>query len=157
MSKIMSNHLVEPLHQWIFKKNCSFTPRQVGLFYIAQATFSLFVASFFLFQGVWIVLPFTFLELIVLAFALLMYARHATDFEVITLKKGQLEIETSVAGINQLMVFNSSWVQLSSQLTDKKMIRIGYQGKTFDIGKFLHASLREDFLRELQRYLRLST
>ncbi len=153
----MSNHLVVPLHQWIFKKNCSFTPRQVLLFYIAQATFSLLVAGFFLIQGIWIVLPFTFLELVVLAFALLLYARHATDFEVITLKKGQLEIEISEAGKNRLMVFNSSWVQLSHMLTDKKMIRIGYQGKTIEIGKFLHASLREDFLRELQRYLRLST
>jgi uncharacterized membrane protein len=154
---MISHTFAPPLHQWIFRKNCSFTPRQVGLFYIAQSSFSLFVAIFFLIQGIWIVLPFTILELIVLAVALMIYARHATDFESIILKQGQLEIETSIAGKNELIILNSAWVQLSSMLTDKKMIQMRYQGKTIEIGRYLHASLREAFLRDFQRHLRLSS
>jgi len=140
--------------QWLFKKNCSFTPKQVGIFYLAQSTLSLIVASFFLYQGVWLILPFTLLELAVLAIALLIYARHATDYERIDIRQGELLVETSNAGKVMQFVFNSSWVRVDSVLNSQKLISINYQGQVLEIGRFIHVSLRKNFLIEFAQALR---
>ena len=140
--------------RWVFKKNCSFTPKQVGLFYLAQSSLSLIVAGFFLSQGVWLVLPFTILELVVLGIALLIYARHATDYECITLNTGELVIETSSAGSVKKLVFNPSWVRLERLLSPRKLIALMYQGQKVEIGQFMHVSLRNEFLQELRQELK---
>ena len=140
--------------QWLFKKNCSFTPKQVGIFYLAQSTLSLIVASFFLYQGVWLILPFTLLELAVLAIALLIYARHATDYERIDIRQGELLVETSNAGKVMQFVFNPSWVRVDSVLNSQKLISINYQGQVLEIGRFIHVSLRKNFLIEFAQVLR---
>jgi uncharacterized membrane protein len=142
--------------QWLFKKNCSFTPKQVGIFYLAQSTLSLIVASFFLYQGVWLVLPFTLLELVVLALALLIYARHATDYERIDIRQGELLVETSNAGRVMQFVFNTSWVRVDGVLNSQKLISINYQGQVLEIGHFMHVSLRNNFLLEFAQALRKS-
>ena len=140
--------------QWLFKKNCSFTPKQVGIFYLAQSTLSLIVASFFLYQGVWLILPFTLLELAVLAIALLIYARHATDYERIDIRQGELLVETSNAGKVMQFVFNPSWVRVDSVLNSQKLISINYQGQVLEVGRFIHVSLRKNFLIEFAQALR---
>ncbi|WP_281971266.1 MULTISPECIES: DUF2244 domain-containing protein [unclassified Polynucleobacter] len=140
--------------RWVFKKNCSFTPKQVGLFYLAQSSLSLIVAGFFLSQGVWLVLPFTILELVVLGIALLIYARHATDYECITLNTGELVIETSSAGSVKRQVFNPTWVRLERLLSPRKLIALVYQGQNVEIGQFMHVSLRNEFLQELRQELK---
>ena len=140
--------------QWLFKKNCSFTPKQVGIFYLAQSTLSLIVASFFLYQGVWLILPFTLLELAVLAIALLIYARHATDYEKIDIRQGELLVETSNAGKVMQFVFNPSWVRVDSVLNSQKLISINYQGQVLEVGRFIHVSLRKNFLVEFAQALR---
>ena len=140
--------------QWLFKRNCSFTPKQVGIFYLAQSTFSLIVASFFLYQGVWLILPFTLLELAVLAIALLIYARHATDYEKIDIRQGELLVETSSAGKVMQFVFNPSWVRVDSVLNSQKLISINYQGQVLEVGRFIHVSLRKNFLIEFAQALR---
>ena len=140
--------------QWLFKKNCSFTPKQVGIFYLAQSTLSLIVASFFLYQGVWLILPFTLLELAVLAIALLIYARHATDYEKIDIRQGELLVETSNAGKVMQFVFNPSWVRVDSVLNSQKLRSINYQGQVLEVGRFIHVSLRKNFLVEFAQALR---
>ena len=140
--------------QWLFKKNCSFTPEQVGIFYLAQSILSLIVASFFLYQGVWLILPFTLLELAVLAIALLIYARHATDYEKIDIRQGELLVETSNAGKVMQFVFNPSWVRVDSVLNSQKLISINYQGQVLEVGRFIHVSLRKNFLVEFAQALR---
>jgi uncharacterized membrane protein len=153
---MQENHQeIGPVGQtWVFKKNCSFSPKQVGLFYLAQSTFSLLVAGGFLFQGIWQILPFTFLELFVLAIALLMYAKHATDYEEITLKRDELIIQTSYAGNCITRNWNPAWVRLNRMLTKNKLIELSYQNEKLELGQFIHASLREDFLYDLQQSFR---
>ena len=140
--------------QWLFKKNCSFTPKQVGIFYLAQSILSLIVASFFLYQGIWLVLPFTLLELIVLAIALLIYARHATDYERIAIRPGELLVEKSNAGKVVQFVFNPSWVRVDNVLSSQKLISVKYQGQVIEIGRFIHVSLRQNFLIDFAQALR---
>jgi uncharacterized membrane protein len=126
----------------------------VGLFYLAQSIFSLIVASFFLVQGIWLILPFTLLELIVLGVALLIYAKHATDYEEILLNKEALVIVRSDA--NRINTFKASllWVKLSKELTAKKLIGVEYMGQVVEIGKFIHLHKRDAFRMQLANSLR---
>ncbi len=142
------------LVRWIFKKNCSFTPKQVGLFYLAQSIFSLIVASFFLIQGIWLILPFTILELVVLGVALLMYARHATDYEEVLLSNQTLVIIRSDANSVNTISANLLWVKLANELTVKKLIGIEYKGEVIEIGKFIHLHKRDEFRMQLATSLK---
>ncbi|NCY00950.1 MAG: DUF2244 domain-containing protein [Burkholderiaceae bacterium] len=64
------------MRTWHMKRNCSFTPKQVGYFYLSMLMFSSLIATYFLVQGIWMILPFTIIELTALGIALLIYARH---------------------------------------------------------------------------------
>ncbi len=84
-------------HDWLMKRNCSLSPRQVGWFYLSIFTVSLAIALFFAVQGSWLVLPFAGLDLLGLGIALLVYARHATDYERVSINDGVLVVETASA------------------------------------------------------------
>jgi uncharacterized membrane protein len=86
--------LLEEKRVWMMRRNCSFSPKQLGLFYLAQSLFALIVASFFWWRGVWLVMPFTLIELSVLAILLLIYARHTSDYESVKLENGFIEVQS---------------------------------------------------------------
>jgi uncharacterized membrane protein len=132
------------------RRNCSFTPKQLGLFYLAQSVFALLVASFFWFRGVRFVMPFTLVELVILAIALVVYARHTTDYESLKISEGFCEIESCHAGYRQRHRWNALWVTLSPDLNERDLIVLSYQGKQHYIGRFLTVTQRRKFLKELQ-------
>lgn len=143
-----SLHGVE--RHWLMRRNCSFTPKQLGLFYLAQSVFALLVASFFWFRGVRFVMPFTLVELVILAIALVVYARHTTDYESLKFSEGVFEIESSHKGDRQHHRWNALWVTLSPDLNQRDLIVLSYQGKQHHIGRFLTVAQRRKFLKELQ-------
>ena len=69
--------------QWVLRRNCSITPGQLGGFYLSMCVVSLLIALGFAWHGAPVVLYFAGIELLVLAAALLVYARHATDADTI--------------------------------------------------------------------------
>lgn len=135
---------------WLMRRNCSFTPKQLGLFYLAQSAFALLVAIFFLWRGVPFILPFTLIELLVLAIALLIYARHTTDLEFVGFDQGMLEIRTINSGFEKNYRWNPEWVVVLPHLNVRQLLVLRYQGKEVELGKFIHISKRENFLKELQ-------
>ena len=139
--------------RWTFKRNCSFTPKQVGLFYLSQVCFALIVAIFFYARGVWIVLPFTLIVLFVLAVALLIYARHATDFESIIIDGSSLIVIIKNGLKQERYDWNISWVKVNSELSRTDLIVMSYQGKECELGRFIHVSQRQSFLSELKSRL----
>jgi uncharacterized membrane protein len=141
---------------WLFKRNCSFTPKQVGLFYLAQSSFALFVATFFYLRGVWVVLIFTIAVLIVLAIALLIYARHTTDFESIDITGQTLVIRIANGSNIKTFEWNLSWVYVSPRLTDKHLVLMSYRGVECLLGGLLPAYKRQPFLSELKEAIRIS-
>lgn len=79
------------------------SPRQLGIAYLAVCTMSLLVAAFFTANGAWYILGFSLLELLCVGAAFLLYARHATDREHISLADGCLLIE--VVQVEQVRQF----------------------------------------------------
>ena len=79
--------------QWVMKRNCSITPRDMMIVYLSLCAVSLAIAGGFWWVGAPTVMAFAGLELVLLGVALAVYARHATDCETITLAGRELAIE----------------------------------------------------------------
>ena len=99
---------------WLMKRNCSLSPRRVGWFYLSIVCISFAIALLIAWWGYWLVLPFAGLDLIGLGIALLVYARHAVDYERVSLAGGKLVVETASAGKVSRQEFNPHWVRVES-------------------------------------------
>ena len=84
--------------RWHLVRNCSITPRQLGVLYVSLCAVSTVIGAGFRFQGASLVAPFAVLELLAVGIAFLIYARHATDGERVLLAQGCLEVEVEQAG-----------------------------------------------------------
>ena len=84
--------------QWFLRRNCSVTPRQLFWVFLSLCAISLGIGTFFWMKGATLVLPFASLELLAVAVAFVVYARHATDGERILLRGTQLVVEFENGG-----------------------------------------------------------
>lgn len=136
------------------RRNCSVTPAQLTGAFAGLCVLSLAVAVFFWTQGATLVLPFAMLELLAMALALLVYARHATDGERITLSDRQLVVEQETAGQMVRCEFAREWVQVEPRRDASHLIEVWGGGHCITVGRYLRADLRPLLAQEIRRALR---
>jgi uncharacterized membrane protein len=141
------------MRTWLMKRNCSFSPKQVGIFYVSIVCFSLLVASFFLFIGVWMIIIFTTIEILALTIALYIYTRHALDYEKLTIVGKQLLFERSWGGKLQQHEFNTVWTRVVPTGKAGRDLALKSANKEVVIGFFIGVNERQQFEKELARYL----
>jgi uncharacterized membrane protein len=140
--------------RWILRRNCSVTPRQLGGIFVFLSGVSLAVALFFYSRGAWLVLPFTAAELVALAVAFLVFARHATDGEIISVHNGRLVVEVENAGRLQRVEFWGRGVQVDPQVVGDRLVAVHGGGQTAMVGRFLNPAWRPLLASELRQALR---
>src|SRR5438270_13892551 len=84
-SSLRFGRLGESSAQWLLRRNCSMTPGQLVAFYVSLCAWSLAIAGAFWWRGATLVMPFAGIELLAVAAALVVYARHAGDRERVVL------------------------------------------------------------------------
>jgi uncharacterized membrane protein len=136
------------------KRNCSFSPRQVGYFYLSMFLFSSLIATYFLLHGVWMILIFTVIELTVLGIALIIYARHALDYESIAIDGTSLRVEKNIGGKLERHEFNTRWMTLKQEEDGKRLIRVEERDKELPIGLFVPLDARPQFYKDLRQQIR---
>ena len=141
--------------QWLLKRHCSLKPAQLGWFYLSLCVLSLAIAGFFWLQGATMVMPFAWLELVVVGVAFLVYARHASDGEKIVLQGGQLVVELETAGRTQRAEFNRDWVRVEPRHGDGSLIEASCQGRSVQVGRHVRPELRPALAREIRFALRV--
>ena len=139
---------------WFLKRNCSVTPAQLGCTYAMLCAVSLGVGGFFWFQGAPLVMPFACLELIAVGSAFVVYARHATDGEKISLQGAQLVVELENSGRRVRSEFNRDWVRVEPQAGDGSLIELSGQGRKVQVGRYVRPELRAVLAREIRMALR---
>ena len=160
--------------QWVLRRNCSLTPGQLGGFYLSMCLVSLIIAAGFAINGAPVVLWFPSrtlprashylrqlalkagIELVLLAMALLVYARHAGDADTVTLMGQSLTVEQSCGAVCTSTRFRTPWLSVEPLNGDGSLIELAGQGQTVRIGRFLRPEARADFARELRAALRAS-
>lgn len=143
-----------PSAQWLLKRNCSITPRQMLAFYGSLCVLSLAIATVFWVHGASLVMPFATLELVVLGAALLLFSRHATDRETIRLLPGSLTVEHVLGHHVERAEFAPAWVRVEPQYGAGSLIEISGQGQRIAIGRFVRPELRRQLADELRGALR---
>jgi uncharacterized membrane protein len=140
--------------RWVLRRNCSASPRQLLGFYLSMCVVSLGFATAFALSGAPVVLVFAGLELAVLGGALLVYARHATDADTVTLCGPELEVEQMHGGVLRTTCFRAEWVTVEPARDDGSLVELSGQGQRVHIGRFLRPEMRAPLARELRTALR---
>jgi uncharacterized membrane protein len=135
--------------RWHLARNCSIAPTQLGALYASLCLISTVIGIGFWLQGAPLVAPFAALELVVVGAAFLLYARHATDREHISLAPGQLEVEIERGGEVRRTVFTLQWVRVHVPPTPTSLIEVTGQGQTVRVGRHVRPELRAALAKEL--------
>lgn len=138
---------------WFLRRNCSVTPKQMGLFFLSVCVVSIGIAAWFWSLGAHLVLPFAFAEMLVLATALFVFARHATDGERITLQGAQLVVELESAGRLSRAEFNRDRVRVEPGAGEHSLIELSGQGRRVAVGRYVRPELRPALAREIRMAL----
>jgi uncharacterized membrane protein len=115
---------------------------------------SLGIAAWFWMQGATLVMPFAWLELIAVGAALILYARHATDFEAIRLRAGRLTVEHASGRTTHRAEFAPAWVRIEPEHGDGSLVELSGQGQRIAVGRFVRPELRRQLADELRWALR---
>lgn len=140
--------------QWLQKRNCSLTPRQLGLFYLSLSAVSLLIGVFFFLQGAPFVLFFTGVELLAVGVALAVFARHAGDRETLTLVGRSLQVEQCVGPRVKRTEFPADCLHVEPARGQGSLVQLSGRGQQVRVGRFLRPELRGAFARELRHALR---
>lgn len=146
-----------PKHEWLLKRNCSMSPRQVAIAYGMLCLFTFAIASAFALHGMWVVLAYAVLETCGLAFALLHYARHATDQEHISLSDSCLLVERCQAGTCEQVRLDPYWTRIGLPTRRRTLIQLESRGVKVEVGSFVSEELRRKVADELRAQLRATS
>ncbi len=135
------------------RRNCSVTPMQLLSLFATLALLSLGIAVFFWWQGALLVLPFTLLELLALGVAFRVYARHATDGEVVDLQADGLRVQREEAGVVTTDWFEPSQVRIGLPEKPSDLIAIRAGRRELRLGRHVRPEVRRVLGREIRKAL----
>lgn len=145
-----------PAYEWVLKRNCSLTPKRLLLVFTLLGALPLAIGCAFWLQGAPLVMPFASAELLAVATALLVYARHAADNERIALADGRLTVEHTNGLRVQRVSLQPAWVRVEPKQDDRSLIELSGQGQRVAVGRFVRPELRAQLAEELRAALRRS-
>lgn len=140
--------------QWLLKRNCSIAPRQLGAVYAALCLVSMLISGFFFARGATLILAFAVIELLAVGAALLVFARHAADREVLTLVGRQLQVEQCFGSRVARTDFAADWLTVEPAAGQGSLVQLSGRGQSVQVGRLLRPELRSSFARELRTALR---
>lgn len=145
-------------HDWLLKRNCSLSPRQLAFAYAVLCVIALAVAAlFFLLYRAWFVFVFTALEIAAVVLAYFQYARHVTDHEHIALLDGCLLVERVEAGRVVQTRLDPYWTRVASPTRMQDLIGLEARGVRVEVGRFVNGAIRRQIAQELRSELRSDT
>jgi len=146
----------EPEFCVVARWNLSLPARDRWRIFGVLATFSLLLASAFVAAGAWPVLPYSVLELAVLAFAFRYFERRATSWERLTVSGDRVIVERGAKGALTRREWNRRWLRVET--SDARLGRAGrlylcFGRERWEFGDALPQEAREAVARDLKRLL----
>jgi len=122
--------------------NCSMTWKQLMTVFYIMVAISLMIAGFFAVIGIWAVLPFAGLEMMILWFALYCVSRKGSKRELIDIQQGRFFLHVEQCGVQQDYQWYLPWVNVELQAmrfdVEKKRLIIRYKDERIEIANGLH-------------------
>lgn len=140
--------------EWVLKRNCSISPRQLMAVYASLCVVSFSIASCFWAHGARVVMFFAWVELLGVAAAMLLYARHAADRERIALQSSRLVVERRDGSRTERVEFDPHRVRVERPVHADALILLSGCGRSVEIGRHVRPGLRARLADELRTALR---
>jgi uncharacterized membrane protein len=140
--------------QWVLARNCSITPRRLGLVYLSLCLVAAALSAGFWWQGAPLVSAFAGLEILAVGAALLAYARHAGDREVLTLAGRSLAVEQRLGSRVERTDLECAWLSVEPAAGQGSLVELKARGRRVRVGRFLRPEVRGAFAQELRRAVR---
>lgn len=140
--------------QWVLARNCSITPRQLIFVYLSLCAVSATIALGFWWQGAPAVAAFAGAELVGLAVAMVIFARHACDRETITLDQHHLAVEHQCGSSVRREQFRVEWVRVEPVAGEGSLVEFAGEGRSARVGRYVRAGQRAELAHEIRRALR---
>lgn len=140
--------------QWVLRRNCSITPRQLMAVYLSLCALAAVISAGFWLQGARVVTAFAGVELVCVGVALLVYARHAGDREVLTLAGRSLAVEQCHGSRVERADFEADWLKVEPVAGQGSLVELSARGQSMRVGRFLRPEVRAAFAQELRRAVR---
>lgn len=144
----------EDSYRIVLSPNCSITWRELVVFYLFTCVIAMAVGLFFTLQGMWLVLPFSGLEMLALGIGLYVTSRRVHRKEVITMDRDRTRIEKGVQRVAQSWEFKTPWVRIIDEPTGARnparRLAIGMHGAVVEVGSFLAKSEKDELAFQLK-------
>jgi uncharacterized membrane protein len=129
-------------YRLVLAPNRSMCWRELGLFYLFMCLLALAIGLFFALQGLWLVLPFSGLEMLVLGFALTIVSHKTNRRQVITFNNSKVRIEKGAYRCEQSWEFKAARVRLQYSVKDeinsRQKLELGAHDNYVEVGEFLN-------------------
>jgi uncharacterized membrane protein len=142
-----------PCHEWVFKRNCAMSPKQLGLALGFLALISVAVAGGFWWVGVKWVVFFTAVEWIALLSATWWYLRHASDRERVVVEANRLLVEHEIAGAVHRLTFGPIGLEIQAPCKEQPLVRILGPGQATSVGRHIRPEGRHQLAVQLRQWL----
>jgi uncharacterized membrane protein len=139
--------------EWILKKNCSITPKQLAQAYMALCGASFLVAGYFFIRGAWVVMAFATIEMAAVAAAFIYFGRHANDRECISLGEAGLIVELIEAEQSRQFRMDPFRTRVAIPRPTQRLIGLEANDERVEVGRYLPERRRREFAQELSREL----
>ncbi len=136
---------------WKLLRNCALEPRQLAVAYGLLCLLSLLVGLGFAVVGAALILVFAGLEVVAVGVAMLLWARHAGDGEVITLCNNVVRVQRNVGPKVDVTELSAPWIRVDANARNVTL-RAGDQRIT--VGGHARYACRAAFAEELRQALR---
>ena len=141
-------------YRFVLAPNCSISWPELRLFYAATCALALIIATVFTLGGLWLVIPFSGLEMLVLGIALYHTSRKVHRREVITLDRRRVRIEKGVRRVDESWEFETAGTRLIDEAEKpgegRRRLVLSARGKRVEIGDFLDYPEKEALAFQLK-------
>jgi uncharacterized membrane protein len=144
-------HIVlRPNRSWSWRAN-------VGLV-ATLAVISTAIGIAFMFQGMWLILPFNLLEVGIVYLCLRYLLRRTRQQEVITFTDDEVRVACGAAEPETVTTFDRHWTQIHvvpGRYRERRRIAIRSRAQQQDIGSFLNEEDQKRLVQELRHLVHL--
>lgn len=151
---VQEDALARPMY-FVIRPNSSLSWRGNQLFFAGMAAVSFTIAGGFAWLGLWPVLPFAGLEMLILAFALYRCALRAEDREIVSIGADTIEVTVERRRLERRFRFNRVWARLVLIRAAHRGCRIVIRshGREVEIGACLTDGERRQLANAIRRVL----
>lgn len=142
--------------EFVCRRNCSIGPAALAGVFASMIALAFAFGIAFALHGPWLILPFAGLELAAVAAAFAYCARHAGDFERVTLDAGQVVVETGCGSRRATQTFQTPWVRLAVEKKGPWSLQLFLvqSGRSVEVGRHLGIGRRVAFATAFGEALR---